>query len=171
MDAFAASLSCGCSMNDFKHDHCLLTSLLFGLFQALMPLIGWLGVSFFRDTRIEIINHWIAFILLSGIGLKMIWESYHPDGTCRDPDDVFHIKNLLVLAVATSIDALAVGISFSLLRYPILPAAALIGVVTFFMSYGGVRAGHKLSHLFGERMEKIGGIILILIGLRILLAG
>ena len=156
-------------MNDFKHDHCLLTATLFGLFQAVMPLLGWLGVSFFRDPRIESFNHWIAFILLGGIGVKMIWESFREEGECRDPDEVFHIKNLLILAVATSIDALAIGISFSFLNYPILPAAAVIGAVTFFMSLGGVRAGHKLSHLFGERMELVGGVILILIGLRILL--
>ena len=171
MDAFAASLSCGCSMDKFIHSHCLLTSVLFGMFQAVMPLIGWFGVSFLQADWIESLNHWIAFILLGFIGIKMIWESFHPDGECRDPDDVFHIKNLLILAVATSIDALAVGISFSFLNYPILSAAAVIGLTTFVLSYAGVRTGHKLSHIFGERMETVGGAVLILIGLRILFQG
>lgn len=171
MDAFAASLSCGCTMTDFKHNHCLLTAFLFGLFQGLMPLMGWLGAGFLQGEWIESLNHWIAFILLSIIGLKMIWESFHLGGECKDPDDVFHIRNLLILAVATSIDALAVGISFSFLGYPIIQGAAIIGITTFIITYGGVRAGHTLSHIFGERMESIGGAVLIIIGLRILLLG
>jgi len=171
MDAFAASLSCGCTTKEFRHNHFFLLAFLFGLFQGLMPLIGWLGVSFFRGEWVETFNHWVAFLLLGFIGTKMIWESLHSDGECKDPEDVFHIKNLLILAVATSIDALAVGISFSFLNYPIIPAAAVIGITTFIISYGGVRAGHKLSHIFGERMETVGGAILILIGLRILFQG
>jgi len=169
MDAFAASLSCGCTMDKFKHHHCLLTAFLFGLFQAGMPLIGWAGTGFFRGEWVEQADHWIAFGLLAFIGAKMIWESFHPDGECRDPEDMFRLKNLLVLAVATSIDALAVGITFSFLDYPILIAAPVIGLTTFAISYIGVRTGHRLSHLFGERMEALGGAVLILIGLKILL--
>ncbi len=171
MDAFAASLSCGCTMDDFVHSHCFLTAFLFGLFQALMPLIGWFGASFLQGPWIESANHWIAFGLLAFIGVKMIWESLHPDGECKDPEDVFHIKNLLILAVATSIDALAVGISFSFLGYSILLAAPVIGLTTFIISYTGVHAGHRLSHLFGERMETVGGMVLILIGVKILIWG
>ena len=171
MDAFAASLSCGCTMDDFVHSHCLLTSFFFGLFQALMPIIGWYGVSFLQGPWIESMNQWIAFGLLGFIGIKMIWESLHPDGECKDPDNVFLIKNLLILAVATSIDALAVGISFSFLGYPIIIPALIIGTITFLISYAGVHTGHRLSHLFGERMETVGGIVLVLIGLKILIWG
>jgi manganese efflux pump family protein len=167
-DAFAASLSCGCTMEDFKHDHCFFTAVLFGLFQALMPLAGWLGASFLQGGIFERMDHWIAFFLLAAVGCKMIWESLKPEKECKDPEDVFHIKNLLGLAVATSIDALAIGITFSLLGYPILIAAPVIGLTTFILSYLGVRTGHKLNHFFGERMETLGGVVLILIGLRIL---
>ncbi|OQY33477.1 MAG: hypothetical protein B6241_07905 [Spirochaetaceae bacterium 4572_59] len=171
VDAFAASLSCGSTMTDFKHNHCLLTAFLFGLFQGLMPLMGWVATGFLQGEWVEPLNHWIAFILLSIIGLKMVWESFHPNGECKNPNDVFHIRNLLILAVATSIDALAVGISFSLLDYSIIREATLIAITTFIISYIGVRAGHKLSHIFGERMESVGGAVLILIGLKILLLG
>lgn len=168
-DAFAASLSCGCTMDDFKHNHCLLTATLFGLFQALMPIAGWLGASLFRGSWLDINGHWVSLALLLLIGGKMVWESLHPDGECPDPDETFRLKNLLILAVATSIDALAVGVSLSFLGSAILIEAAIIGVITFAVSYLGVHAGHKLSHIFGERMETVGGVILIMIGIRIVL--
>ena len=168
-DAFAASLSCGCTMDDFRHRHCLITAALFGLFQALMPIAGWLGASLFRGSWLDINGHWVSLALLLFIGGKMIWESLHPDGECPDPDETFRLKNLLLLAVATSIDALAVGVSLAFLGSSILFESLVIGVITFAVSYMGVHAGHKLSHLFGERMETVGGIILILIGVRIAL--
>jgi len=169
MDAFAASLSCGCTMDDFRHNHCLLTSFLFGLFQAVMPLAGWWGASLLSGTVIVSQGHWISFGLLIFVGGKMVWESLHPDGECPDPDEAFRLKNLLILAVATSLDALAVGISLSFLGSGILFEAVIIGAVTFCISYIGVHAGHRLSHLFGERMETAGGIVLIAIAFRILL--
>jgi len=169
MDAFAASLSCGCTMDDFRHNHCILTALLFGLFQALMPLAGWWGASLLNGTVLISRGHWISFALLLFVGGKMTWESFHPDGECPDPDEAFRLKNLLILAVATSIDALAVGISLSFLGSGILFEAAVIGIVTFCISYIGVHTGHRLSHIFGERMETVGGIILIIIAFRILI--
>ena len=171
MDAFAASLSCGCTMEKFIHRHCILTAFLFGLFQALMPLAGWFGAGFLHGPWVESMGHWIAFILLAFIGIKMIWEGTHPDGVCKNPDETFRLTNLLVLAVATSIDALAVGVSYSFLNYPIATAVPVIGITTFLISYAGVHAGHRLSHLFGERMEVVGGVVLVLIGLKILIFG
>jgi len=156
-------------MDDFRHNHCLLTSVLFGLFQAIMPLAGWWGAALLHGTVLITRGHWISSALLLIVGGKMIWESFHPDGECPDPDEAFKLKNLLALAVATSLDALAVGISLSFLGSGILFEAAVIGIVTFCVSYIGVHAGHRLSHLFGERMETVGGIVLIAIALRILL--
>ncbi|MDA3956220.1 manganese efflux pump MntP family protein [Oceanispirochaeta sp.] len=156
-------------MDDFRHNHCLLTAFLFGLFQALMPLAGWWGASFFSGSWLDVYGFWISFALLIIIGGKMIWESLHPDAVCPDPDEAFKLGNLLILAVATSIDALAVGISLSLLGSGIGVEALVIGVVTFGISYLGVHAGHRLSHIFGERMETVGGIVLILIAFTILL--
>jgi putative Mn2+ efflux pump MntP len=156
-------------MDNFKHNHCLLTASLFGLFQGAMPLAGWWGASLFSGSWLDAYGHWISFALLAFIGGKMIWESLHPEGVCPDPEDSFKLTNLLTLSVATSIDALAVGISLSFLGSGIYFEAAVIAAVTFGISYLGVHAGHRLSHLFGERMETVGGIILILIGTTIVL--
>lgn len=156
-------------MNNFRYRHSFLTAAFFGGFQALMPLMGWLGASLFRESWLFHNGHWISFILLSLIGGKMIWEGLHPDEECPDPEDVFKIGNLLLLAVATSIDALAVGMSLAFLGSSILLEACIIGIITFGVSWFGVFAGHRLSHLFGERMEEIGGTVLILIGIRIIL--
>lgn len=169
-DAFAASLSCGCTMDDFRHRHCLLTALLFGLFQGLMPLAGWMGASLFRGSWIDMNGHWLSLALLLLVGGRMIWEGLHPDGECPDPDEVFAFKNLLLLALATSIDAMAVGVSLAFLGSSILMEALVIALITFAVSYLGVHAGHRLSQFFGEKMETLGGIILILIGIRIVLS-
>ncbi|MDC7239720.1 MAG: manganese efflux pump MntP family protein [Spirochaetales bacterium] len=168
-DAFAASLSCGCTMDDFKHNHCLTTALFFGAFQGIMPLAGWLGASLFRDSWLFFNGHWVSLALLFFIGGKMIWESLHPDGECADPDEIFGLKNMLILAVATSIDALAVGASLAFLGSTILAEAVIIALITFGVSYAGVHAGHRLSHLFGERMETVGGSVLLLIGIKIVM--
>lgn len=170
MDAFAVSICKGLGMKRLRLGQALVIALFFGGFQALMPLLGWfLGSGF--QSFIEPVDHWIAFALLAFIGAKMLWDAFHDD----EEEDAaaenarLDLKELVMLAIATSIDALAVGISFAFLRVDIVPAVAHIGVITFALSFVGVAVGHA----FGSRFEKpatiIGGIVLIAIGLKILL--
>jgi putative Mn2+ efflux pump MntP len=184
MDAFAVSISNGIIIKDLKLQHALKVGLYFGVFQALMPLAGWFAGSQFKDY-ITSIDHWIAFILLAIIGGKMIKEAYGDecevsgsgDGTCEVAisaqveacEDPLRMGRLVVLAVATSIDALAVGISFAFLNVSILWSATVIGVITFAICVAGVYIGRKFGCLFRKKAEIIGGIILIFIGLKILL--
>ena len=164
MDAFAVSICKGLSTKDVKPRHSLVTGLYFGLFQALMPMLGYfLGVNF--QDAISSIDHWIAFILLSLIGISMIKESRDDD----EGDDSYDFKTMILLAIATSIDALAVGISFAILDVDILTSSALIGLITFCLCAFGVKAGCRLGSKSRSRAELIGGVILILIGLKILL--
>ena len=168
MDAFAVSLCKGLSMSRLKLKNAAVIALFFGGFQALMPLIGWLlGKQF--ESYITSFDHWIAFGLLVLIGGKMIYEVLKKDSCPAKGADVLDIKELLVLSVATSIDALAVGITFAFLQTSIAPAVALIGVITFIISFAGVFIGHKFGARFKTRAELAGGIVLILIGTRILL--
>jgi manganese efflux pump family protein len=174
MDAFAVSLSSGCSMPAAKARHILAVAFSFGLFQAVMPVIGWYGGTLFRK-QIEAWDHWIAFGLLLLIGLHMIIEGIQSRAYCEEPEqkpvsEILHPIKLLLLSVATSIDALAVGLSFSLAGYPIFPAALFIGVVTFLLSALGVKAGGKLYHILEEKVEILGGLILIAIGVEILVS-
>ena len=164
MDAFAVSI-CKClSTKDVRIKHSIITGLYFGLFQALMPIIGYfLGVNF--QDAISSVDHWIAFILLALIGISMIKES-REEG---DGNDSYDFKTMIILAVATSIDALAVGISFALLDVDIFFSSALIGIITFALSAFGVKAGCHLGSRSRSRAELLGGVILILIGLKILL--
>ncbi len=166
MDAFAVSICKGLSMKKRNYTRALITGAFFGGFQAAMPLIGYLlGVQF--KNYITSFDHWIAFVLLAIIGAKMLIDSRE---MCHIPDDTFCLKNLTVMAVATSIDALAVGVSFAFLKVDILPAVTMIGVTTFFLSFLGVGIGNIFGFRFKSRAEAAGGIILIAMGFKILLS-
>jgi putative Mn2+ efflux pump MntP len=166
-DAFAVALGKGLHMRRFNRRNALIIAATFGLFQAVMPVIGWLlGTQF--APYITGVDHWIAFALLALIGGKMLWEAFsnHVD---REVDDRLNVRELLVLAVATSIDALAVGLSFAFLAISITEAAILIGVTTFVLTFAGILIGHRAGVKFRRPAEVAGGVILILIGTRILL--
>ena len=166
MDAFAVSICKGLSMQKLNWRQGGVVALFFGGFQALMPLIGWaLGKQF--EQYITSIDHWIAFLLLGYIGGKMIWDAFHEeDESCPTR---FDLKELFVMAVATSIDALAVGITFAFLQVNILPAVTLIGCTTFAISLIGVWIGHRFGSKYKNNATLVGGIILCAIGLKILL--
>ena len=166
MDAFAVSVCKGLSERDLRPWDAVKTGLFFGGFQALMPLLGWLlGTRF--ESYITEIDHWIAFILLTFIGGKMIWEVLF--GKEEETSGSFDLKELLILAVATSIDALAVGITFAFLSVDIWSSVLVIGATTFCFGVGGVYLGNRVGGKFHEKAEIAGGAILILIGLKILL--
>jgi len=165
MDAFAVSVCKGLSVKRLRARHALLAGLYFGGFQFLMPLLGWL-LGFRFERLITSIDHWIAFVLLGAIGLNMLRGSFEED---EKLDDDFGVRSMLLMAVATSIDALAVGITFAFLSVSILPAASLIGVTTFLLSGLGICAGHHFGARWRKGAERLGGVILILIGLKILL--
>ena len=178
MDAFAVAICKGLSWRKLKGSQVLTIALFFGGFQALMPFLGWaVGRQFW--AYIVHIDHWIAMILLSFIGGKMIREGFESnreavaDATpLQEPSlsaSRIDLKEIFWLAVATSIDALAVGITFSFLDVAILPAVSLIGVTTFVISAAGVFIGHKFGGKLRSKAEIIGGAILILIGLKILI--
>lgn len=169
-DAMSVSITNGIAVKKLQLPKVLLMALLFGGFQALMPTLGWLlGTSV--SKYISAFDHWIAFLLLAFIGFKMIVESFKNDEETVKKDP-FSITNLLIMAVATSIDALAVGISFASLAIPgseLWPGIALIGVITFTLSCLGAFLGKFLGNMFKKRAGLIAGIILCLIGLKILL--
>ena len=170
MDAFAVALCKGLSMHRVNYAHAAVIALFFGVFQALMPLIGWvLGTQFAR--YITSVDHWIAFALLGYIGGKMIWDALHeaPETAPCAGEGRLDLKELLMLAVATSIDALAVGITFAFLQVSILPAVATIGLITFALSFAGVAVGNRFGTRFQKKAEIAGGVVLVLIGLKILL--
>jgi len=165
MDAFAVSICKGLSLRRLKLRHALLAGLYFGGFQFLMPVIGWLlGYRF--EAMIKAVDHWIAFFLLLFIGGNMIRESF---SEAEKLDDDFGFTAMLPLAVATSIDALAVGVTFAFLEVRILPASLMIGVTTFVLSATGVWIGKLFGERFKSGAERLGGVILILIGAKILL--
>ena len=171
MDAFAVAVCKGLAMRKVNKKQAVVIGLFFGGFQALMPLIGWgLGSQF--ETYITSIDHWIAFALLGLIGGKMIFEALKPeeDVEIAEMDAPLELKELLVLAVATSIDALAIGVTFAFLDYPIVEAVTIIGVATFFIAIGGVYAGNFFGNKYKRKAELAGGVILVLLGLRILLS-
>jgi len=170
MDAFAVAVCQGLNMKKVKKDKCILIALFFGGFQAIMPFIGWLlGKQF--EQYITPIDHWIAFILLSFIGGKMVFEVFKSRDVKEDGNTECTIKigDLFLLAIATSIDALAVGITFAFLQVNIIPAVSIIGITTFLLSFAGVYIGNIFGSKFKSKAELAGGIILILIGLKILL--
>ena len=171
MDAFAVAICQGLCMPKLNWRHAGVIALFFGGFQALMPLIGWLLGSQF-ESYITNIDHWIAFILLAFIGGKMLLEAVKPeeDVEIEQMDPPLDIKEMFLLAVATSIDALAVGITFAFLDYPIVEAISIIGITTFIISVGGVYVGNFFGNKYKNKAEFAGGLILVLIGLRILLS-
>ncbi|WP_293127575.1 manganese efflux pump MntP family protein [Microcoleus sp. bin38.metabat.b11b12b14.051] len=165
-DAFAVAVSSGLAIKHMKVNKALKIALFFGGFQALMPVIGWLiGLSF--SSWITPIDHWIAFGLLSFIGGRMIYESLQGE-ECKKKFNPLDTGTLITLSVATSIDALAVGIGFAVLKDAIAPAVTAIGFITFFLAFAGVFIGHKCGNLFANKIEILGGAILIFIGSRIL---
>lgn len=165
MDAFAVSVCKGLSVRKLQIRHALLAGLYFGGFQFLMPVLGWLlGYRF--EALITSVDHWIAFGLLGVIGVNMIRESF---SDAEKLDDDFAFRAMLPLAVATSIDALAVGVTFAFLAVRILPAALLIGLTTFVLSALGIKIGHVFGLCWKAWAERIGGIILVLMGVKILL--
>ena len=169
MDAFAVAICAGLRMRKIDYREAVVIALFFGGFQLLMPLLGWaLGKQF--ERYITSVDHWIAFALLLYIGGKMIWEALRPQEEEACPvDGKPDYRELLMMAIATSIDALAVGITFAFLQTPILPAVTLIGVVTFTLSFIGVVLGHRFGTRFKTGAEIGGGVVLVLIGLKILL--
>ena len=166
MDAFAVSITCGISMVKLRLRSALRISLAFGSFQAIMPIVGFLAGLSIRGL-IQSFDHWIAFSLLAFIGCKMIYESLFMDSDEKKMD-VDDLLTLLGLSIATSIDALAVGISLSLLKVDILSPAIIIGIITFLISFAGTVIGTRFGHLFEKKMEIAGGLILIGIGFKIL---
>ena len=171
MDAFAVSVCKGLGMKKLNKKQAVVIGLYFGGFQALMPLVGWiLGIQF--QKYITSIDHWIAFILLGFIGGKMILEAvkeWNEEDIVEVKDQPLDHRNMFVLAVATSIDALAVGITFAFLDTPILEAITIIGITTMVISIVGVVIGNYFGGKYKHKAELVGGIILVLLGVRILI--
>lgn len=167
MDAFAVSICKGISMKKMDWKKAIIIGLYFGGFQALMPVIGYfLGSAF--ESIITNIDHWIAFVLLGIIGAKMIKDSLGLENNENINDDV-DVKSMVILAIATSIDALAVGITFAFLKVNLLLAITFIGIITFVLSVIGTKIGNRFGDKYENTAELFGGIILILLGLKILL--
>lgn len=166
MDAFAVSVCKGLSMKKLDWKKAVIIALYFGVFQAIMPVIGYLlGTTF--ESLVTQIDHWIAFILLGIIGANMIKEALGKDS--ENSNDKVDFKTMIVLAIATSIDALAVGITFAFLKTNLLTSVMIIGVTTFILSLIGVKIGNKFGDKYEKKAEFLGGVILILIGVKILL--
>lgn len=171
MDAFAVSIGKGLSVTKIKLSHALKVGLWFGGFQALMPLIGYLLGSTFAEI-VSAYDHWVAFILLALIGGNMIKESLEKDDDCKcnkKGKDGFGFATMFTLAVATSIDALAIGVTFAFFKVAIIPAIITIGITTFLFSIAGLKIGNIFGCKYKSQAELFGGVILILIGLKILL--
>lgn len=169
MDAFAVSICKGLSMHKINKKYCLIIALFFGGFQALMPFIGWiLGKQF--ETYIISFDHWITFGLLAFLGIRTIVDAMKNDSEAVElqEETKIDLKELFLLAIATSIDALAVGVTFAFLQVHILPASTIIGIVTFILCILGVFVGNIFGNKFEKKASIAGGIILILIGIKIL---
>lgn len=166
MDAFAVSICKGLSIRRLKLPHCLVVGLWFGAFQALMPTLGYFLGSTFAQL-VQALDHWIAFVLLSIIGGNMIREALWGDEEEVSPS--LAAPGMFLLAVATSIDALAVGVTFAFLKVNIWAAVALIGVCTFVISAVGVKIGNIFGVRFKSKAELFGGVVLVLMGTKILL--
>jgi len=166
MDAFAVAVAAGSGIIEKRTVQAIRIGFSFGLFQMIMPIAGWfLGTKL--KPFISAIDHWVVFGILALVGLKMIRDSFDTS-VCENPRVLMSGHRLFFLSVATSIDALAVGISFAFLNYPVLLIASFIGIVTFMISAAGVFLGHYCSCLWGRRAEMAGGVLLILIGAKIL---
>lgn len=166
MDAFAVSVCKGLAMPKCTFKKAAIVGLWFGGFQALMPAIGYILGAQFQEA-IASIDHWIAFVLLALIGGNMIREALDNDE--EEADASLDVKTMFLLAVATSIDALAIGITFAFLKVNIIPAVCFIGIVTFIISFAGVKIGNVFGARYKNKAEIVGGVILILLGLKILL--
>ncbi|MDD4126600.1 MAG: manganese efflux pump MntP family protein [Methanomicrobium sp.] len=168
MDSFAVSVSAGTTVFKDKFKTAIILGFTFGFFQSLMPVLGWAFGIYFTNFITDY-AHWIAFLLLGFIGLKMIQEGF---SKVNDKERLIDVKNpyvLLILGIATSIDALAVGLSFAFLNESVIIPAIIIGLITFMVSFAGVYLGDKLGNSSGKYAEITGGIILILIGIKIVL--
>ncbi len=166
MDAFAVSICKGLSMKNMNYNKALIIALYFGLFQALMPLIGYiLGDTF--DHKIRVIDHWVAFILLTLIGGNLLKEAFSKD--VEKSNDKTDLKTMAILAIATSIDALAVGITFAFLEVNIVLAIIMIGFITFIMTLIGVKIGNVFGSIYEKKATFVGGAILVFMGIKILL--
>lgn len=172
MDAFAVSICKGLSMKKVKPKNAIIVGLFFGGFQAFMPFLGWLLGSQFEQYIVSV-DHWIAFALLGIIGGKMLYEAIKGEEECEYDhsikEETLDIKELFMLAIATSIDALAVGITFAFLKYPVGLSVTIIGITTFVISVAGVYIGNFFGERFKKKAEIAGGIILVGIGVKILL--
>ncbi len=168
MDAFAVAVCKGLSMKQLNWRHAVIIGVYFGGFQAGMPFIGYLLGWHFKDA-ITSVDHWIAFVLLAAIGLSMIRESRSKDEDEESLDAFVDFKTMCVLALATSIDALAIGVTLSFLNVDIVPAVSFIGIITFSLSIVGVKAGNVFGIRYKSRAELAGGTILLLIGSKILI--
>jgi putative Mn2+ efflux pump MntP len=166
MDCFAVSIACGIAMKPFRWVPAIRIALLFGLFQAIMPLLGWLAGSTFKHL-IESFDHWIAFGILMLLGGRMLWEYFfvHPDQKVLNP---FKKKVAVTLAFATSIDALAVGLSFAFLHIDLIKPVSIIGAASLFFAALGLFIGNRYGHRFKIPAELFGGLVLIGIGVKIL---
>ncbi|MFQ6791525.1 manganese efflux pump MntP family protein [Thomasclavelia sp.] len=168
MDAFAVSICKGLAMRKMNYRQAIIIAGFFGVFQALMPALGYLlGTTF--ANKIAVIDHWIAFILLGLIGLSMIKESFENDDEESCQDERLRLGDLIMLSIATSIDALAIGITFSFFEVPLLLAISLIGIITFVICVIGVKVGNVFGKKYKNKAELAGGIILILMGSKILI--
>ena len=166
MDAFAVAMCKGLSMRKMSWKKAIVIALYFGIFQAVMPLIGYgLGIKF--QQSIANIDHWIAFILLTIIGINMLKEIWSEAES--ESNDNIDFKSMIVLAIATSIDALAVGITFAFLNVNLILAVSLIGIITFIISVIGTKIGNRFGDKYERKAEIVGGIILIFLGIKILL--
>lgn len=166
MDAFAVSICKGLSVTKVNWKHSIIVGLYFGGFQAAMPVIGYFLGSSFKDY-IESVDHWIAFGLLLIIGGNMLREAFSKDE--EELDGSFSLKSMLPLAIATSIDALAVGVTFAFLNVQIAPAVSFIGVITFALAAVGVKLGNIFGEKYKSKAEFVGGVVLIIMGVKILL--
>ena len=165
MDAFAVSVCKGLSMKKMNWKKAIIVALYFGFFQALMPTIGYfLGTTF--ENIVTKIDHWLTFILLSAIGINMLKEAFSKEK--ESLNDEVNFKTMIVLALATSIDALAIGITFAFLKVNLLSAVMMIGIITFTISIIGVKIGNKFGDKYDKKAEIFGGVILIILGLKIL---
>ena len=166
MDAFAVSVCKGLAMKKMSWKKAIIIGLYFGIFQAVMPVIGYfLGTTF--ERFITNVDHWVAFILLVGIGINMVKEAFDKESENRN--DNVDMKTMLVLSIATSIDALAIGITFACLKIHIVMPVITIGLITFIISVIGVKIGNRFGNKYEKKAEIMGGVILILLGIKILL--
>ncbi len=166
MDAFAVSICKGLAMRRMNYKKAIIIAAFFGVFQALMPALGYvLGTTF--ANKIAAIDHWIAFILLALIGANMIKEALSSDDECQD--DSLRLGDLIMLSIATSIDALAVGITFAFFNVSLLLSVSMIGIITFIICVIGVKVGNVFGEKYKSKAELAGGLILIVMGAKILI--